>query len=71
MPRHIKPRIEPQNKVLLICLLFIAMLVLMLIGSYAIAKHEAMECKRWAEQSAQYPGFYYTDWQKEMCKIDN
>jgi len=48
--------------IIVISLLFIILKV-------GINKQEQRECQIWKAQSEQYPNFYYTDWQKEQCKI--
>lgn len=35
---------------------------------YGIEKSEVSECKTWANQAKEYPGFYLTDWQKSQCR---
>lgn len=35
--------------------------------SYGAKKSEQAECIKWAQQAREYPGFYYTQWQREQC----
>ena len=47
-------------------LLFIASLSLY----FGLKKQEANECNAWSQQAIEYPGFFYTNWQKAQCGIN-
>jgi len=38
--------------------------------SKAIVRSERVECAKLEMQSKQYTGFFYSEWQKEMCDIN-
>lgn len=50
--------------ILLVMVGFIASLLLM---SWGMDRNERVECNSWKAQSAQFPAFYLTKWQKEQC----
>lgn len=47
-----------------------ATLGLVKFGLYTVHQQEQKECATWAKQAAEYPKFYYTEWQKVQCKIN-
>ena len=34
---------------------------------YGLPLQERNECLKWINESQIYPGYYFTDWQKEQC----
>ena len=51
-----------------ITVLFILFIISFVISfNYAWNKHETVECLTWIQQSKQFPGYYFTDWQYEQC----
>ena len=37
--------------------------------NYGIIKNEKYECLVWLQQSKEFEGYYFIDWQLEQCKI--
>jgi len=50
-------------------LLFLLFLVLVgWVALEGIERQERAECERWIQDSKQYPGYYFTDWQRQQCE---
>jgi len=37
--------------------------------NYGVIKNEKHECLVWLQQSKEFEGYYFTDWQLKQCKI--
>lgn len=50
--------------------ILLAILWFWMIG-VGVHRQEVHECEKWASQSEQNNGFYYTEWQLQQCGLDN
>jgi len=46
----------------------IAMAALIGAGEYGVRAGETNECRQWAREAKEYPGYYITGWQKMQCE---
>lgn len=59
-----------QNKILTIIFSIILSSVFFVALNYGITQTEKNECVKWQKQSEQFSNFYWTDWQRQQCKIN-